>query len=81
MCLRVRSLPDSGAKLSERQPLRTSKLATSSSMISLRVPAGSCQEIFRLRFSTSWQKSTTHSRFRIAVRSWKGKLVAPYFWW
>ena len=48
-------------------------------MISLRVPAGSCHVIASLRVSTSRQKSTTHSRFRIAVRSWKGKFVAPYF--
>ena len=49
--------------------------------ISLRLPAGSCQVIFRPRDSISRQKSTTHSRFRIAVRSWNGKFTAPRSRW
>ena len=74
---RVRSLPLSGANASERPPVFASRPATSSSTTSQRVPDGNCQLMGRLRASSSLQNSMIQSRLTIAVRSWKGKLVAP----
>ena len=57
---------------------RASRSATSGSIASERVPDGSCQLMLSSRPESSRQNATIQSFWMIAVRSWNGKLPAPY---